>query len=361
MLNNRNLTLKITVSPILIFFAYICFSCGNNLNRDNDKLTCPYHVNKINSVEETFVSATKIVPLITDDTTTISNITKFLASDSMMFIFDKDMQSIYIFDSIGHQKNYFNHHGAGPGEYIDANDIAIDENSNLYVADIGTQRIIKYESPDYIHYEVYDLGKAFTNFDIYDDRFYLSNLSEDNDLKIKLASMQLGNDSLKILSMAKFDNEYRAVGAALTHLWKSDSTLLFYNRFTPYIYKLKDGFTEGFISFNNNDIPDEELITELIKLPAPQRYTKLSEPTDKIIDISSCFESDEYILIEIRTMPLKYIAIHKESGDYKILQSLLTNNTHSSIGLIGVCDGYFVTATTGDENNNPEIVFFEIK
>lgn len=353
---------KILTYLLLFCISYIYISCVDYRSNSESEQQCQYYIDENSYSEDKIqISAAKIIPLITEEGKMVNDITKLIVSNNDMIILDKRMQSIYIFDSIGHQKKYFNRHGAGPGEYIDANDIALDEYNNLFVADIGTQRIIKYEYPDYINYKAYDLGKAFTNFDISNDRFYISNLSEDKDLKIKLASMLVGDDNLTTLSVAEFDNEYRAAGASHTHLWKSDSTLLFYDRFTPYIYKLKEGCKECFISLNHNDIPDEELITELINLPVPQRYTKLSEPTNKIIDISSCFESDEYILMEIRTMPLKYIAIHKESGDYKILQTLLTNDIHSSIGLIGVCGEYFVTATTGDENNNPEIVFFELK
>lgn len=341
--------------------TYICISCGSRHTGGDDELTGAYHISLNSSLEETFISASKIVPLATNDETTINEFTKFIASNGDMFIFDKRMQSIHIFDSIGDSKKYFNRHGAGPGEYVDANDFTIDGNNNIYVADIGTQRIIRYEYPDYELYEVFPIRRAFTNFDISDDLFYIANLSENNDLKIKLATRQPGDKSIKVLSVANVDNEYRAVGAGRTHLWKSDSTLLFYDRFTPYIYKLSNGGAEKFITINREDIPDERLIHELINLPAPQRYAKLSEPTNKIIDISSCFETDKYILMEIRTMPLKYIVIDKKSGDYKMLSTLLAEGFHSSIGLIGVYGEYFVTATSGNENDNPQLVFFDIK
>lgn len=339
----------------------LCMSCESKDHTANDEAVCSYHISHNSSKEsDRYVSAAKIIPLVTDGRM-INDIYKFIVSNDEMFIFDKRMQSIYVFDSIGQQKSYFNRHGAGPGEYIDANDISLDEYNNLYIADIGTQQIIKYEYPDYDNYKTFSLGRAFTSFETSDDWFYISNLSEDGDLKIKLASRPIDNDTIRVLSMATVDNEYRAVGAGHTHLWRSDGSLLFYDRFTPFIYRLTDGKAVKYIEFDESDIPDGSLINELINLPVSKRYAKLAEPTDKIIDISSCFETSRYILMEVRTVPLKYIVLDKESGDYVQLPTLLTDEIRSSIGVLGTYGEYFVTATIGDENNNPEIIFFEIK
>ena len=350
------------LSFITILLSYICMSCGSEHSQVNDGQLCPYNIS-LDSAKESdkCVLPVKVIPLITDNHVIIDDITKFIVSNGDMYIFDRKMQCIHIFDSIGHQKKIINHHGAGPGEYINANDISLDENNDLYVADIETQRIIRYTYPDYSSFTVYPLERAFTNFDISKDYLYISNLAEGHNLSIKLAARPIDNDSLRVLSRASVKDEYRAAGAGRTHLWKSDSTLLFYDRFTPYIYRLVDGDIEGVIMFNESDIPDERLINELISLPAPHRYTKLSEPTEKILDISSCFETSKYILMEVRTSPLKFLVLDKESGDYSRLPTLLTDDIRSSIGLLGAHNDYFITATTGDENTNPEIVFFKIK
>ncbi|MDE6377963.1 MAG: hypothetical protein K2K72_04380, partial [Duncaniella sp.] len=162
------------------------------------------------------------------------------------------------------------------------------------------------------------------------------------------------------LSMASVDNEYQAAGGGFTHLWKSDKQLLFYDRFTPFIYQLNDGDAEKYINLDENDIPDEVLVNELITLPVPQRFTKMAEHTELIIDISACYETDKYIVMEMRTSPIKFIAIDKKTGEYFKLSTLLTDRVKSSIGLIGTYGEYFVTASSGEEAQNPVIVLLDI-
>ena len=345
--------------PVLAVVSHLCSSCTGTHSQGADM--CQYNISHSASQEDKVrVSVAKVTPLVTDNETPIHSVTKFVSAGGDMYIFDRRMQSIYVFDSAGQQKSYINRQGAGPGEYISANDFSIDENLNLYVADAGAQRIIRYDYPDYKKFEVYPIGRAFMNIAVSGEWFYLSYLSEGEDLKIKLAARTFDNDSLRVLSEAKVDNEYQAAGGGFTHLWKSDSQLMFYDRFTPFIYRLDDGGAEKYIRLDDNDIPDEELIGELITLPTPQRYAKAVEHTDKIIDISACYETSRYIMMEIMTVPVKFVVINKESGEYARLPYLLTKEMKSSIGLIGKCGDYFVTASTGNQEQNPEIVFLNV-
>lgn len=347
----------------ILFLAmpWLCVSCGSGHPQGNREDECAYTVSH-NAAEEgrVGVTAAKIIPLVTEGDAMLSGINKFIASSGDMFLLDSRMQSIYLFDSIGRQKALIHRQGAGPGEYVYVGDMAVDEQANLYVADIGAQRVIRYDAPDYAAYTVYPVGRAFTSLDCSDGWLYLSNVAEDKDLKIKLASRTLESDSLNVLSRAAFDNEYMAAGGSATHLWNSGNSQLYYDRFTPYIYRLADGEARKYIELDAADIPDESLVNDLINLPDSQRYKAMTEPTDKIMDVGSCYETDRYVMMELRTVPMKFVLIDKETGKTYQLPRLLTAGINSSLGLVGVYGNYFVTATLAKDDQNPQIALLEI-
>ncbi len=350
--------LLLVLLPLLFVVTTVTTACSS---RHSNSDTTTYHIsNDSSQAGKVSISVAKVLPLVTAEGEMIAEVSKYVTQEGNIFIFDKRTQSVYIFDSMGDQQGRFNRQGSGPGEYVTANDISVDSENNLYIADIGTQKIIRYEYPDYEEYTAYPLKRAFLNFDVFMDWIYISNLSEGNDLKIKLAARSIDSDSLKVLSTATVENEYRATGAGVTHLWESENSLLYYDRFTPFIYKLSEGNAEKYIMLNESDIPDKEMIHELISLPPSQRYRKLSEPTDKIIDITACFETSKYILLQISTIPIKYVVIDKSFGNHAQISTLLTDGVRSSIGLIGTYGDYFVTATVGDDNHNPELILLDI-
>lgn len=97
---------RLIILTLLFSLSYNCISCGSEHSEVNDGHLCPYNIS-LDSARESdkCVLPVKVIPLITDDHAIINDITKFIVSNGDMYIFDRKMQCIHIFDSIGHQKN----------------------------------------------------------------------------------------------------------------------------------------------------------------------------------------------------------------------------------------------------------------
>lgn len=92
-----------------------------------------------------FVDSLKYIPLETTSACLISSITDVQISEEFVFVFDENMQTVWIFSKEGKYLNHIYHHGDAPGEYHNICQFEYDSvNHQIVVLDMWTRSLLFY-------------------------------------------------------------------------------------------------------------------------------------------------------------------------------------------------------------------------
>lgn len=76
----------------------------------------------------------------------ISSVDKVLLFGNKIYVADKFLKKLTVYDSTGRLQQHIEKKGHGPGEYVDISDFSIDPRGNIYVLDNQTLSLLKYDS-----------------------------------------------------------------------------------------------------------------------------------------------------------------------------------------------------------------------
>lgn len=119
---------------ILCVIFFICCKSTHAEDENYDIKTLTFKENAGVLEDTIFFKSTIMLPLETDSSALIGYINRIYMADDTLFVFDKNFQSIIIYDTKGKYINSIQNVGAGPKEYIDLGDICVDNtNKELLV------------------------------------------------------------------------------------------------------------------------------------------------------------------------------------------------------------------------------------
>lgn len=239
------------------------------------------------------ISEIKVVPLETNDSVVVGNISKMLVHDNRIYIYDRDNGIFNVFTLEGKHISTINKRGAGPQEYILPMDMDVDEEGNIYIADAGSQGIVVYGSNGNFIKRI-SIGRVFLGIGVVDkDNIWLANVSEDSNINIKLAYYHVSTNSLKVISKSAVNGDAE-LPMVSTPFFRSGEKLRYYDRFTPYCYSLgKNGQTSDSLKLVTTRIPIREDV---------EKWVKSSEDmmnTDKITGVSALYYTEGNIFISL--------------------------------------------------------------
>lgn len=186
-------------------------------------------------------SSIEFIPLETNDSCLLSDITKIIYKDSLYYISDATSSCIFIFSETGKFVKSIRRIGEGPGEYLSISDFDIDNEKNIYINSAVNRKLIKYLYPDYWKTEDDLVKKSFWGLatDPKINGIWQSSIVNDNVRYKQLAFYTNGEATIKLEDRAVFD-DFARVSKPLC-FYKSNEYLFFNPNYSPYIYQLENG------------------------------------------------------------------------------------------------------------------------
>lgn len=363
---------------VLLFLSAVLFSCGQPSPKA--PLSTTYDINldsTYNPLPE--MQAVNYIALETSEASLIASLTKVIARDSLIYVWDRMQKKVQMFDTEGRFVKSIQKTGQGPGEYTEPYDMDVDTQGNVYVYDWGTQSLIKYTNGDASHYEVLKIGEYCLDIAVADRYVYLGNVVREGQPAISLASWDRETQELKVLRENTLP-EANSLPYGKHQFFRSDSLITFYERFRPEIRQMSDGLDRSFISFRSRKNPSDEEIKALATENPMMKFQKLMQ---YITGVSACYETSEYIWLTFTAMPEIHCLIHKADGTIVCTDKAVEGIPASSV--CAVWGSHFLAnftpskknieaalLTTTDtvlqdklkgltEDSNPVLVVFDIK
>lgn len=298
--------LKLT--PLLL--AGLLFSCARPAPQK--VLPTAYDLN-LDSAYAAFPEASVVdyIVLETSEASLIASLTKVIAHNDLIYIWDRIQKKVLMFDTAGRFVKSIHKIGQGPGEYAEPFDMDVDPQGNVYVYDWSTRSLIKYIGGDASRYEVLNIGEHALDVAVEGQQVYLGNIAREGIPAISLASWDMQTQALKVLKENTLP-EAHSLPYGKQHFFRSDSLLCFYERFRPEIRKMSDGLDHDFISFRSEKIPTDD---EVKALAADDPMARFPQMMQYVTGVSACYETPEYIWLTFTSMPEIHSLIRKADGN----------------------------------------------
>lgn len=296
------------------------------------------------------------VPLVTPPGLVVGELSKFLSYNDHFFIMDQRTHSLWKFNKDGHYLGHINNIGPGPAEYQSIRDFDIDNAGIIHILDLAGGKILCYSSENLAYLgENKFPGHALAFCAIDSTGYYFNRAATGNDFTIKLGIYHKGDNEIKSLISTDFPDEFQAVGSNPSYLWRSDSTVAFYNRFTSDIYTIRRDSILKFATLKSDNIPTSEQVARWINKGQKHDYSIDAD----YFDISGIYFLDSGVFVTTQTLPKKYLYYNfADSKTYTISSS---PHMYGVIrGAIGVFNNHFVTFRMPQEDDNPSIVLYKI-
>lgn len=364
---------------IPIIAAMALMSCAQPSTKEATPAAA-YDIN-LDSTYQAFpqVEVVDYIPLETSDSSLIAGLTKVIAHDDMIYVWDRIQKKVLLFGKDGRYAGGIHRVGQGPGEYTEPFDMDVDAAGNVYVYDWNTQSLIKYADGDVSRPEVMKIGEYCMDVAVTDGYVYLGNIVREGVPAISLAAWDRRTHELKVLEENTLP-EAAALPYEGQYIFRSDSLLAFSERFHPDLLRLTEGEGQAFVSFRSRKLPTDDKVRTLA---AADPMAQMQARMQYIMGVSACYETPEYIWLAFSSVPKIHCLVRKADGSIawtdKAVQGLPSANVCAVLGHHFVASftpsdknkEAAMTATTNPdlqkklegltEESNPVLVVFDVK
>lgn len=293
---------------LLMLLAVVCMSCG----AEHKSVGVTYTMD-LDSALQTSPGITDVecIPLATNDASLIADVNKVLYRNDTFYVFDNVGKKILLFDRHGKFLKSIHKLGQGPGEYTEPCDMDLDEEGNIYLSDWATQSIIVYKNGDENDYEVIKIGEYFLDFAVTGRSIYLGLVYKEGELRQNLAVWDMNTGKVAVIKENLLPEGNKLAYRAKHYIFRSGDKAFYYERFRPYIYQLQENKVDSCICIISKKIPKDEEV----KLWAQCNPMEQVQKSFKYIaDVSGCYETDDFLTLELQTIPVSYAIRDKNSG-----------------------------------------------
>ena len=306
----------------LLFFSFaLFFSCKN---RDQSRLneSGAEKIITLTSIEASFQDTAyfktpQVVVLETTDESLLSEISRIITDDNLLFIFDNQLDQLFVFDVTGKFIHKINRKGQGPKEYVQVCDFTIDtENKQIILSADRPAKLMYFtydgsfikedNLPDYYHELVNDGSYIYVDYYMSEETYQLSMIDMKSGFK------------KEGLEMRDIKNYLVIKGHSLIH----GKDILFVRRYDNAIYELKNGEvnTKYEVDFKKHSFPERfKAETEIGVIVTDSRENKY------VYSMSNAFHSENYLTFYTNIGIFIY---DKQNETLKGYEKM--NNTHLS-------------------------------
>lgn len=298
------------------------FSCKENVQKSAIGFDGVKNIT-LSSIEESFQDTSyfknpQIVVLETLEESLLSEISRVFMDDSILFIYDRSIGSIFMFDITGKYINKIDCKGEGPGEYVENNDFTIDV--------VKKQIILLCTIPEKRMYFTYDgvLVKEERHPDFYSqittDHNYLyfeKTVLGTNDYQLCILDTKTGEKEERLEPLG-IKNSFYVNGHSLNR----GKDVLFVRRYDNSIYELTNGeiINKYHVDFKKHSFPDW-----LIKEEETEVIMNECSTHEYIFSMSNVINNDNYMMFYTNMGTFVYDKNNDALIGYKqILNSILS-------------------------------------
>jgi len=376
---------------ILLAFMLSCnFIERDSIKLDSSKMNLPVDLEQEDDVVSFYdlFDNIKLIKLETNDKSLISNVDKIVFHKDTIFILDRKMKSLFLFDYDGKYINTLRQYGQGPGQYSEITDFIINDYTNQIEVLSVHKGILCYDmNLNFLHKIDFPsngfLAHSFASLDSINKVFY--NLIKPNNLeiwdmkrKVKLGGYLNIPDYVYRKSVIGGPYSLKSVSQGRVHLKQSFSNI---------VYEVtKDSFCIGYKwDFGKFNFSIDELDEGL----SEQEYDRILNSVSFLNSrVSSflCLESNEYlylsqfsygeerviknVLYNVKTNTYKKFSKLKEGvlfpyysniiGDsvFSICRDTLVANKYLSEEMK---NDYDISYNGLDEDSNPLILVYKLR
>lgn len=214
----------------------------------------------------------------------ITNLSGIIYRDGKYYLFDREQGLIMAYSQTGDELGYVNAVGHGPGEYVQPMSFDVDGEGNVYVADASRKAIFEYRHGDFSFKKRIDVGVCFVGLGVINENeFWIGSYFRKNSYDGKLAYFNAQSKEIVPICKPVVSAESSvSFGGGTFDFFRSDSLLFFYERFTPYVYRLNEkGICSDTVMIVSGRLPNKKDLKEWVKNPYSQKKS------DKIADLST--------------------------------------------------------------------------
>lgn len=183
------------------------------------------------------------------------------------YLFDSAQGVVAVYDEVGNQLGIIKAMGHGHGEYVMPLSFDVDAEGNVFVADASSGTIYEYGCRDFKFKQQIDVGVRFCGLGVIsENEFWITSYIKDMSLDGKLAYYNAATKEFKDVCKPVVKGEGSVTHSFDWDVFRSDSVLYFYERFTPYAYRVdKGGVCSDTLMIETSMLPDKKDINKAIK------------------------------------------------------------------------------------------------
>lgn len=334
---------------IYLCIGVLSLSCCHSRKEVNVDIPTTYTINvdSINESSDLEYCINTIIPLNTDFETPINDISRLIFRNGMYFLFDRANKTILTFDTLGNMIEKKHSIGNGPGEFIDPWDFDVDEQSNIWVYDLPTAKLIKYPHKDNnIGITEYKIGKQMLFISVADScTLYGSYIYENGELKTWLGQFTL--DDIHYTPIITNKEMYDLSYINSKYFFRSLDNLYYYNKHGEYIYKLNSNSILPYIRIESCCHPTKEDLIECQK----NGHSLTLLANNKVGEVNAVYETEDYIFVEIAMNIPGYYIIDKKDGTITRMKFDVDMDFNGHLKVVGSTGKHFVGYYPINENN----------
>lgn len=161
----KNVAVKLIAGTMVLLLPCACTSVSQN---ETDAKTIQVDINQEASYGNFFEKEYKAIPLATSDSTLVGEIGKIQMTDSALYVFDEEQNTIFAFSLKGDFLQKYSHAGQGEGEYPYLSDFEVYD-GHLYILSRFNKCIYQYTLDDRYIGKI-ELDDWFEGFRIIDNQ-----------------------------------------------------------------------------------------------------------------------------------------------------------------------------------------------
>ena len=370
---------------ILIFLQLVLLGCNSGSPKksvviSNSGILFNIDDYKKHIVDTAIIDHVKYLPLELTENSMIGKIDKLIIRDSLIYILDKRIsKAVYIFDLSGRFVNKVGIFGKGRGELYYLNDIDLDKEGNLYLLDIGSAKILKYDFlGEYIGEKRFGFfTHQFAHID--PNHFAFNQGGRENDQISDLNyNLLTWNNEIKGRFFSYNEDSKRFPPMRPYDIYKSDNMTLYNKSFTYDIYEIFiDSLSLKYsFDFGRYSLPNEYF--EQNKEKDAKQFGIDLIKSDYVWSVGSIYENDEIFvsIFRINSVPIYFIYSKKR-------HQFVLRKIENIINEEGILGGIIPKAIYGEylagvininevnsvskklinqlDNDNPVIVLYKVK
>ena len=244
-----------------IYYIIFLLFCSCNLQKSSDNITELYIVlNDEKKNASDFIEKMEVIVLETNDNCLISNIDKVKYINEKLYILDRNINSLFVFNKDGSCDTILSKRGVGPGEYIQVVDFNVNDK---YIQIMDHARSIKKYNHDLKFVSEIKFNNSF-EFTAKDDILFLWNESTGSKTSHYISCFNTKNKETRNYLKMPFGEYINYWIGGIDAFVTNKNNLYVSPKFgnTIYYYADNDFYPIYKIKFNKNNFPENENIYE---------------------------------------------------------------------------------------------------